>query len=376
MTRVLILHASVGTGHRSAAEALAAAFTQRMPGQVEVADVLNYANPVFRRAYVQSYVQLTDKLPALWGYVYEQTDRDLFRFTAGLRTYIDRVWVRGLRKLLRTYDPHVIVCTHFLPVEILSQRKSRADLAQPLYCVVTDYAAHAFWSYRHVDRYFVATAETRQQLIDRGILEGIVEVTGIPIHPSLTHATSRTALQQDWLQHADRPFIVLFGGGLDTGRVRTIIQGMLASSLTGTLTVVAGRNQHLLQEINDLAGRPGFRVEKFGLINNVDDLVTASDIVITKAGGLIVSEVLARGRPMLIIDPIPGQEENNTDYLVSVGAAITIRLPQHVTFAVQQILNDPKRLQAMSSSARAVARPRAALDIVEHILSDIGERPL
>jgi processive 1,2-diacylglycerol beta-glucosyltransferase len=376
MTRILILHASIGAGHQRAAEALAAAFAQRTPGQIEVADVLDYANPLFRRAYVQSYIQLTDKLPALWGYVYAQTDHDLFRFTTGLRTYIDRVWVRGLRKLLRTYAPHVIVCTHFLPVEILSQRKGRASLPQPLYCVVTDYAAHGFWSYRNVDRYFVATEETRQQLIERGIAASNVLVTGIPIHPSLMCIKSRAALRQQRLTQPDGPLIVLFGGGLDAGRVRIMIDEMLKSTLAGTLVVVAGRNHSLLHEIKDLSGRPGLTLQKLGLINDVDDLITASDMVITKAGGMIVSEVLARGRPMIIIDPIPGQEENNTDYLVGVGAAITIRLPQHVPFAVHQLLHDRERLQAMSTNAQAVARPRAALGIAEQVLVDIGERPL
>ena len=376
MTRVLILHASVGAGHRRAAEAVAAAFALRTPGQIEVADVLDYANPVFRRAYVQSYVQLTDKLPAMWGYVYAHTDRDLFRFTSGLRTYIDRVWIRGLRKLLQTYDPRVIVCTHFLPVEILAQRKGRAHIEQPLYCVLTDYAAHAFWSYRHVDRYFVATDDTRNQLVQRGITSSIVQVTGIPIYPAFAQPKAQAATRPHWLVRPDQPLIVLFGGGLDASRVRTIVKGLLDSSINGTLVVVAGRNQSLLAELSDLKGRPGLELQKLGMIDKVDDLVVAADLVITKAGGLIVSEVLARGRPMVIFDPIPGQEESNTDYLVGTGAAITIRLPQHMPFAVQQLLHDRERLATMSQAAKAIGRPRAALDIAETILSDIGERPV
>lgn len=374
MTRVLILHASVGAGHRRAAEAVAAAFALRTPGQIEVADVLDYANPVFRRAYVQSYVQLTDKLPAMWGYVYAHTDRDLFRFTSGLRTYIDRVWVRGLRKLLQTYDPRVIVCTHFLPVEILSQRKGRAHIQQPLYCVLTDYAAHAFWSYRHVDRYFVATDDTRNQLVARGITNSIVQVTGIPIPPTFAQPKAQAAMRPHWLVRPEQPLIVLFGGGLDGSRVHTIVKGLLDSPINGTLVVVAGRNQSLLAELSDLKGRPGLELQKLGMIDNVDDLVVAADLVITKAGGLIVSEVLARGRPMVIFDPIPGQEESNTDYLVGTGAALSIRLPQHVPFAVQQLLNDRERLVTMSQAAKVIGRPRAALDIAETILSDIGER--
>jgi processive 1,2-diacylglycerol beta-glucosyltransferase len=374
MARVLILHASVGAGHKRAADAIAAAFARRSPGQVRVEDVLDHTNPLFREAYAHSYLRLTDKLPALWGYVYEQTDRDFFRFTTELRTIVDGIWVWGLRKLLREYAPDVIVCTHFLPVEVLARRKGRARLSQPLYCVVTDYAAHAFWVYRDVDRYFVATEETQLQLVERGVPEGVIQINGIPVDPQISAPKTMTATREAHGFPLDRPLITIFGGGLEPARVRMIVEGLLQQQLNGTLVVVAGRNRALLAELSDLEGTGHTELHKLGFINYVDDLVVASDMVVTKAGGLTVSEVLARGRPMIIIDPIPGQEESNADYLASVGAAISIRLPQHVPFAITQLLADPQRLAAMGESARRFARPRAALDIVETILADIGER--
>ncbi len=376
MARILVLHASVGAGHRRAADALAEAFARRSPGQIRVEDVLDYTNPLFREAYAHSYLRLTDKLPALWGYVYEQTDRDFFRFATELRTLVDAIWAWGLRKLIRDYAPEVIVCTHFLPVEVLALRKGRARMTQPLYCVVTDYAAHAFWAYRDVDRYFVATEETREQLVARGVASKTIACNGIPVDPRVTLPKTR-----DEQRHArgfplDKPMITLFGGGLEANRVRVIVEGLVRQKVPATLVVVAGRNRSLLAEIFDLHSDGPVELRKLGFIDYVDDLVVASDIVITKAGGLTVSEVLARGRPMIIIDPIPGQEESNADYLAGVGAAISIRLPQHVPFAVTQLLSDAQRLAHMSNSASRAARPRAALDIVETILSDIGERQI
>jgi len=374
MARVLILHASVGAGHKRAADALAAAFQRRSPGQVRVEDVLDYTNPLFREAYAHSYLRLTDKLPALWGYVYEQTDRDFFRLATEMRTLVDAIWAWGLRKLLREYNPRVILCTHFLPVEVLAMRKGRSRLQQPLYCVVTDYAAHAFWAYRDVDRYFVATEDTCQQLIDRGVPSGAIQVHGIPVDPQISIPKLREEMRQVHGIVQNRPMVTLFGGGLEAGRVRTIVEGMIQRQVEMTLVVVAGRNRSLLNEISDLESTSKLDLQKLGFINYVDDLVVASDMVITKAGGLTVSEVLARGRPMIVIDPIPGQEESNADYLASVGAAISIRLPQHVPFAVTQLLSDPQRLNDMSVSASRAARPRAALDIAEAVLTDIGER--
>jgi processive 1,2-diacylglycerol beta-glucosyltransferase len=375
MARILILHASVGAGHKRAADALSTAFTRRSPGQVRVEDVLDHTNPIFREAYAHSYLQLTDKLPALWGYVYEQTDRDFFRVATELRTLVDGIWAWGLRKLLRTYAPQVIICTHFLPVEVLSMRKGRSRLTQPLYCIVTDYSAHAFWAYRDVDRYFVATEDTRQQLITRGVPPGAIKINGIPVDPAIAQPKTREEMRQLHGYAQDRPLITIFGGGLEPGRVRVIMDGLLQQNLDATVVVVAGRNRGLLSEISDLDGDDRITLHKLGFITYVDDLVVASDVVITKAGGLTVTEVLARSRPMIIIDPIPGQEESNADYLASVGAAISIRLPQHVAFAVTQLLSDQQRLHDMGVSASRVARPQAALEIVETILTDIGEIP-
>lgn len=374
MARTLILHASVGSGHRRAGEALRTAFMRRQPGQVELVDVLDHANPLFRRAYARSYVQMTDKLPALWSYVYEQTDREIFRYTNDVRALSDAIGAWGLRRLLREYQPQVIVCTHFLPAEVLSARKARARLPQPLYCVLTDYAAHLFWAYRNVDGYFVATEDTRAQLIERGVAPEIIRVTGIPVDPNITTPKQQAAMRIAHNLPDDLPVVTLFGGGLSSRNVRIMLEGLLRSSLTGTLIVVAGRNEDLLANLSDLQGSERIELRMLGFIDFVDDLIVASDIVVTKAGGLTVTEILGRGTPMVIIEPIPGQEESNADYLAAVGAAISIRLPEHVAFAVTQLIDDVPRLQQIREIATRAARPNAAMDIAEAVLTDIGER--
>jgi processive 1,2-diacylglycerol beta-glucosyltransferase len=318
---------------------------------------------------------MTDKLPALWSYVYEQTDREIFRYTSEVRALADAIGAWGLRRLLREYQPRVIVCTHFLPVEVLSARKARALLDQPLYCVLTDYAAHLFWAYRNVDGYFVATEETRAQLIERGVSPEIIRVTGIPVDPIVTIPKDRATARITHNLPPGRPVITLFGGGLASRDVRIMLEGLLHTPITGTVIVVAGRNEDLLANLADLRGSERLELRMLGFVNYVDDLIVASDVVITKAGGLTVTEILARGTPMIIIEPIPGQEESNADYLAAVGAAISIRLPEHVAFAVTRLLDDPSRLQQIREIATRAARPRAALDIAEAILADIGERP-
>ncbi len=375
MPRVLLLHASVGSGHKRAGEALAAAFARRQPGQVQLADVLDYANPLFREAYARSYIQMTDKVPSLWSYVYEQTDRELFRMTGEVRALADAINAWGLRRLIRDYAPELIVCTHFLPVEVLAARKARARLHQPLYCVLTDYAAHAFWVYNNVDGYFVATGQTRQQLVERGVPSDLIRVTGIPIDPVIAEPKDRAAVRAAHGLPLDEHVVTLFGGGIDSGHVRVMIEGLLRSDFKGCLVAVAGRNRGLQAELDDLQSTQRAQLRVLGFVDYVDDLIVASDVIIAKAGGLTVSEVLGRATPMIITHPIPGQEEANADYLAGVGAGISIRLPEHVPFAVTQLLHDAARLAQMRATASSAARPRAALDIVEAILADMGQRP-
>ncbi len=375
MARVLILHASVGSGHKRAGEALQQAFIRRQPGQVQLADVLDYANPLFREAYARSYIQMTDKLPSLWSYVYGQTDRDIFRYTNEIRALADSINAWGLRRLIRNYAPSIIVCTHFLPVEVLAARKARSRLTEPLYCVLTDYAAHMFWAYKNVDGYFVAAEQTRSQLVERGVASSLVRVTGIPVDPQVTVPKDPADMRAAHDLPATKSVVTLFGGGLDDTHVRIILEGLMKTDFNGTVIVAAGRNRNLQAALSDLAGTDTLELRVLGFVDYVDDLVVASDLVITKAGGLIVSEVLARGTPMIIIDPIPGQEESNADYLAGVGAAVGIRLPEHVAFAIMQLLDDRPRLVQMRLTAARAARPRAALDIVEEILRDVGEIP-
>lgn len=375
MPRILILHASVGSGHQRAATALANAFTRKQAGEVRVEDTLDYGNRAFRRAYAQSYLDLSVHAPALWRLFYEGTnvrDPKLVELTNRLRSLVERPGGTHLTRLVARFAPDVIVCTHFLPVELLLHLKRRGRLPQPIYCVVTDVVAHCFWATPAIDGYFVASELTREQLIAMGVAPTIINVSGIPVDPAIAEPKTIEGIR---LQHAfplDQPLISLFGGGLDVERVRMMVAGLLVREIPGTLTVVAGRNADLAAALADLTDGPMLRLRVLDFITYVDDIVAASDLVITKPGGLIVSEVLARGTPLLLIDPIPGQEEWNADYVVSANAGIQLRMVELVPLAVQSLLTHPERLALLRQSAQGIGRPRAALDIVEAILRDMN----
>jgi processive 1,2-diacylglycerol beta-glucosyltransferase len=376
MPRVLLLHASVGTGHKRAAEALATAFTRRQPGEVRVEDVLDHTPLLFRVAYARSYLELTDRAPLVWGYFYTQTNADpnLAEFTNNVRRLVESIGTTGLRDVLRAFMPEVIICTHFLPMELLVRYKRNAQLPQPIYCVVTDFAAHTFWTYTEIDGYFVADEQTRDQLIARGVTASQISVSGIPVDPGVAEPKDRLGVRKLRGLPAEGHVITLFGGGVDDDHVRMIVQGLRRSDVEGTLLVVAGRNQTLVDNLSDLSSTPRLKIRVHGYIDYVDDLIVASDLVVTKAGGLIVSEVLARGVPLVVIDPIPGQEEWNADFVVSSGSGAQLRMAESVPATVQRLLSQPYLLAEMGAAARKAGRPRAAGDIAERVIADYTSR--
>jgi processive 1,2-diacylglycerol beta-glucosyltransferase len=255
-------------------------------------------------------------------------------------------------------------------MELLVSLKRNARIRQPVYCVITDHAAHTFWTYTNIDGYFVGSDLVRKQLIERGVPASIIHVTGIPVEPDIAgprdSATERANLG---LVNSEK-VITLFGGGVATGKVRKMCEGLLQTNIQGTLMVSAGRNETLLQGLSELQSGPTLDLRLFGYIDYVDSLIAASDLVITKAGGLIISEVLARGVPVVVIDPILGHEEWNADFVVASGAGVQLRMAQSVPDTVERLLKAPPVLAEMQENAVAAGRPRAAQKIAERVITD------
>ncbi len=371
MTRVLILHASIGLGHLRAATALESAFQQRQVEQVWVEDFFEAGLPLFGKLYAGSYTEVSEKLPELWSYYYERVDQGDSQIGKRFSELVVRLGIFGLDKFVRRYNPDVIVCTHFLPLDILLSLKRQGKLDLPIYCVVTDYTGHILWAYSRVDGYFVGSDETARLLAQRGVPESLLTVTGIPVDPEIAQSKDPAQIRQAQ-QIADGPVIMLIGSGLNPKTVRQMVTGLLEREISGTLFVIAGRNKNLQEHLADLQSSATLELRMVGFIDYLDDLSAISALVITKAGGLIISELMARQTPLLIVDPVPGQEEWNADYVVATGAGVQVRLTEMVPVVVQNLLNTPAYLEALRAGAGRAGQPRAALDVADAILARVG----
>jgi len=366
--RVLVLHATSGSGHQVAAKALASAMLELEPSaQVREVDTLVFASRFYRRTYVQSYNTMAARAPALWGALYHSWAlAPVNRGTAPVRLAIDRINLRRLVRVLERERADAIVCTHFLPVEALSPRRRKLQI--PLFCVITDFAAHPFWAFPHVDRYFVAADAVAEELAGHGVARDHIEVTGIPVDPRFARVLDRDASRREFGLDPARPVVLVMGGGAGVGPIADLSARLLAVGAHPQVVAVCGNNEKLRARLQRMPEARAGNLKALGFTHEVDVLLTAADAVVSKAGGLTCSEALIKGTPLVVFRPTPGQEVANADFLESRGAAVHADSIDDVATQVGRILSEPARRRGFVEAASALAAPRAAENIARRVL--------
>jgi processive 1,2-diacylglycerol beta-glucosyltransferase len=366
--RILILSASVGNGHTIAAESLKQVFDiKKLAGEVRHEDVLTFTNPLFRRLYGKAYIDLVNRAPEFLGWMYDQLDEPWKNEKR--RLFFDKLNTTPFIKMVREYDPDWIVCTHFLPSEIVSDLKSKGKLDCPQAIVVTDFDMHALWLCRNYEHYFVALDETKAYLGTLGFPSEKITVSGIPIAPKFSEMKSKAAMREKFGLAADVPTVILSLGGFGVGRIGTLLDALRTIRRPVQILAMCGRNEELKKELDSKSKRGDIvRIIPVGYTKEMDEYMTASDLIVGKPGGLTTCEALAKGLVFVIVNPIPGQEERNSDHLLERGAAIRSNNPATLGYKIEQLLDDPARLEEMHRSALAFARPKAAMDIADKLV--------
>ncbi|MGA2064533.1 MAG: glycosyltransferase [Thermoguttaceae bacterium] len=370
--RILVLSASVGAGHLRAAEAVEAALRQVAPDAVvKNLDVLELTNAAFRRVYSRTYFELVNKAPHVLGYVYDLLDQppSARRKADRLRLLVERLNLRRFSRLLRSESWDVIVNTHFLPAEIIAAMRRRDEIATGQLTVTTDFETHRLWVNQPCEHYFTATEEGAAYLAHWGVPPGQITVSGIPIHPVFSEAKSGRECRAGLGLADDRPVILQLAGGFGLGPVEKLFQGLLSMAGPLAVIVVSGRNEELQRRLEQIEVPPRHQVKILGFTTQMDELMAAADVVLSKPGGLTTSEVLARGAALMIANPIPGQEARNSDFLLENGAAIKVNNIATLPYKLAKLLDDPARLAGMKANARRLGRPQAAFDVARFALA-------
>ena len=362
--RILIMSASVGNGHVTAAEALNQAFESGgLAREVRHEDTLKFTNPLFRRLYGRAYIDLVNNIPEVLGWMYDQLDEPWKNEKR--RLFFDKLNTQPFVKMVREYKPDWIVCTHFLPAEIISDLKRKEKMTCPQAIVVTDFDMHALWLCRNFERYFVALDETRYYLETLGFPSGKISVSGIPIDPKFAETKPKQELRKKYGLDPDLPTIILSLGGFGVGRIDDLIASLRKISTPVQILAMCGRNEELKAKLEADQDSPGARVVPVGYTREMDEYMSASDLIVGKPGGLTTCEALAKGLVFVIVNPIPGQEERNSDHLLENGCAIRSNNPATLGYKIEQLLRDPERMALMRANALKFAKPHAAFDVAD-----------
>lgn len=372
--KVLILSAAVGAGHLRAAEAVEKEYKRQFPEtEVKNIDVLNYTNPLFRRLYGKAYLDMVNTMPEVLGWMYDSLDKPWENERR--RFALDRLNTQPFINLLKKEKPDLAICTHFLPSEIISWLKAKGKANFPQAIVVTDFDAHAMWLCHNYERYFVALDETKIHLSKIGIPADKITVTGIPIDSLFAETKDKAAMREKYGLEKDKLTILVSAGGFGVGNIEHLLQALSDLQTPAQIVAVCGRNEELKTKLEKLAveklNNARVTFKPIGFTREMDEYMSASDLIVGKPGGLTTSEALAKGLIFCIVNPIPGQEERNSDHLLEKGCAIRCNNLPVLSYKIDELVKDKTRFEMMKANVLKFARPNAAKEIVEQVSQKI-----
>jgi processive 1,2-diacylglycerol beta-glucosyltransferase len=330
---------------------------------------MRFTHPLFRAVYRRGGLGLITRLPQLYHLAYTMSDQPAInRMLRGPRYRSQQISTRALYRSITSFQPDVIVSTHFLPSELCAGWRRSGRLPVPLCTVITDFDPHCMWLHAGTDRYCVPTDEARARLIEDGIDPAIIEVIGIPIGREFAALPDRSTAARRLNLDPDRSIILIMGGGLGVGAMEAVARSLLSHSLDAQIVFITGSNHALRRQLKAMSKMWIVR----GFVDNMPDWLAAADVVISKAGGLAGSELLAAGVPTIIPRALTGHEARNAQYLAATGAALLVDSAAGAIAQADRLLHDPQQCTLMRDAARLAARPNAASLIADRIMATIS----
>jgi len=364
--KVFIVYASAGAGHHKAAQAIFNYFKVKDPRiDLSLLDILDYSNFLFKKNYVHSYNFLIRYALPLWAFVFYLTYAKPIRPLVNLiGDMIDRANTKKFASLLIRENPDLIITTHFLSCEIVSRLKIKNKINSKLVTVITDFGVHPFWLAKATDLYIVPSDFTKKRLVKEGISENHIEVCGVPVDQKFLGKFNRTDLCHKLLIEPDKFTVLIVTGSFGIGPIEKIVK--LLYREVQVLVVCAG-NRRLF---NKLKMSRHDNVLVYGFVENLEELMAVSDIIVTKPGGLTLSELLVMDLPPIFIVTIPGQESENAKIMAQYGIGRKISNLQLLKSTILSYKNNPKELERIKEKIRQMRKPFAAREIYNVVCKD------
>ncbi len=362
--KILIFYASAGHGHEKAARAALEAVREMYPAaSAEAVDAISLMPPFFGEGYRQTYLLQIKYVPWLWGIFYYSFDIPwVYSIMRIIRRLMNSAISGGLVKMIEKQNPDVIFSTHFFATEVVSHLKEVGKTRAKLITIVTDYLPHFVWTARCVDRYAVGLGETRDGLVERGVAAEKIEITGIPVEKKFFNPVNVNNVLNGLNLDEGVFTVLLTSGGVGVGSVEPLVEKILSAQKSVQIILVCGSNKTLFTRMNLLLKKySSLRV--LGFVNNMNELMEASDVVVGKAGGLTITESFLKNKPVILLGAIPGQEARNVLCVKAHGAGIEARNFSEAADAVLRLKESADEIKKIKAGIATIARPDAAQKI-------------
>jgi processive 1,2-diacylglycerol beta-glucosyltransferase len=365
--KILLMYITLDSGHHHASLAIENAL-KRISPSVECLNInaFGYTNPILEKIINHTYMSVIRNKPEVWEYLYDNPK--VLKSVQGLRDAIHRFNSKKLKALLEDFKPDAVVCTQAFPCGMIADYKKNLKLNLPLFGVLTDHAPHLYWIFREVDFYIVPSESNKERFVKNGVDESMIKVFGIPIDLQFDIGHDKNEICKKIGLEIGMPIVLIMGGSQGLGPVEDVVDILEETEIVLQLVVVCGKNKRLQKILNRRMRRYKKTLVVFGHIENIDELMEISSVVITKPGGLTTAEALAKDLPMIIAHPIPGQEAKNTEFLLQHGVAVKAEDKEDITAFVQELLLDNTKLNDMRHRASQLKKPNAAMDIARLVL--------
>ncbi len=371
MKKVFIFHISEIGGHNKAAQNLKEAFLYRNP-QIETMNIngLGYFYPLGEKVINLMYMMTIKHFPHLWGKAYDR--KRVIKTLSPLLQLINRFAFDKLKNLIQRGKPDCFLATQAFPCGLIADFKQKYNLKTPLVGIVTDYHPHRFWVHPLVDRYVVACKEAKDVLIEEGVSKEKVKVLGIPISVKFINTYPKTEIAEEFGFMNNLNSLLIMGGGLGMGPLKLIARRLDKLKHNFQLIVICGNNKSLYEwfiKHKDTFKKPIF---VFGYTDDVYKIMDFSDIIITKGGGITISEALAKGLCIVVSNPIPGQEERNVEYLLSKQSVINTDNILEIKNIINELFENKKTMYYLKEQAKENSIIDSSLRIVDLVLELIS----
>lgn len=354
--KIFITFACAGAGHLRCAEAIYDYFKERAVegDDIELIDVLESSNALFRFFYKWGYPFLIKYSLSIWHFSYWLTYfRPLRKFTRAVAIIINRINTQGFSRFLQQEEPDIVISTHFLSSEITANLKGRAELKSKLISVITDFGIHPFWLCLGTDLYVVASGLTKELLVKEGVREEVIEDLGIPVHPQFLRQYTKDELSKRLGIDKNKFTILITTGSFGVGPIEAIVDTL---DKEAQILVVCANNRKLYRRLKN---KNYENTSVFGFVNNMEELMSVSDVIITKPGGLSIAELLIKELVPIFIHPIPGQETANARILEKCGIGVTAKSIQDLRNIVLDYKGHPEKISKIKENIKKIKKPNA-----------------